>query len=64
MSIDRIKRIFGKSNWHEDFRRIGNGLVIAGVATPTLSDRGNLLSGIVIVTVGIVMMILANQAEA
>lgn len=62
--VSLILTTLRNGHWYEDFRRIGNGLFIAGIATPTLSDNGSLLSGAIIVIIGIVLMVFAKMQEA
>lgn len=59
-----VVAIFRDGHWHEDFRRIGNWLFIAGIATPALSNHGSFLSGPIIAMVGIVLMVVAKTQEA
>lgn len=62
--LSLVTAVVRNSSWREDVSRIGTGLVIAGVATPVLSSRGDLLSGIIIAIIGLVLIILSRVKEA
>lgn len=52
------------TNWIDDLRRIGQGIVIAGVATPALSSQSSIVNGTLTAFTGFILIVIAKLKEA